>query len=211
MLDPSGVEGRLADLGALLAQRGAHIEIVVVGGAALLLRGDIVRLTGDVDVLAVAAGGRPEYPDPLPMVLQEAARTVAANYGLGDDWLNAVAARGWGRSWPDGLPEGLIADADWRTFGGLRVGVASRGALVALKVHAVVDRSRASAFDDDGRVTEVDLSPADARRHLADLLALSPSDEDLRAARVWVAEQDTSPDLPVFLDAIDRHVRDARR
>ena len=195
----------------MLAQRGVRVEIVVVGGAALLLRGDVARLTGDVDVLAIAAGGHPIYPDPLPAVLRESAHTVAENYGLDDDWLNAVVARSWDQTWPKGLPDGLVADADWRTYGGLRVGIASRSALLALKVHAIVDRSRASAFDADGRVTAVDLSPADARRHLADLVALAPSDAELRSAREWVAEQDGSPDLATFLDAIDRHVQDARR
>lgn len=211
-LSESDIEARLADVGAVLSEQGHAVAIVVVGGAALLLRGEANRVaTGDVDVLAAVDGQALVLPVPLPADLQEAVRVVAEGYGLSDDWMNAVVARNWAHRWPAGLPGDLLRDADWRTYGGLRVGLAGRSALIPLKVHAVVDQSRVSAFDSEGRVTRVDLSPSEARRHLGDLVALAPSDDELRRARVWVAEQDGSPQLSVFLDTIENHVRDARR
>ncbi len=58
-------------------------EIVVAGGAALLLLG-FERATLDVDVL---------FPRVLPPDVAEAARVVARGRGLGADWLNTGVAR----------------------------------------------------------------------------------------------------------------------
>lgn len=41
----------LSALGEVLASRGSHYELVLVGGGNLLLRGVINRTTRDVDVL----------------------------------------------------------------------------------------------------------------------------------------------------------------
>ena len=46
----------LRSLGTTLADRGLRYHVAVVGGAALLLRDDHDRSTGDVDVAAVAEG-----------------------------------------------------------------------------------------------------------------------------------------------------------
>lgn len=209
---PTELEGRLADVGAVLAERDEQIEIVVVGGAAMLLRGEAVRLTtGDVDVLAAVDDAHLVFPYPLPEPLAEAVREVAESYGLSDDWMNATVASNWSHRWPEGLPYDLLGDVERRTYGGLTVALAGRSVLIPLKVHAVVDRARAVAFDAAGLVTAVDLSPTEAVRHLGDLVALAPSDGELAAARRWVGDQDTSPHLSAFLDAIERHVLAARR
>lgn len=210
-LNATSLSQRLAEVGAILENQGTPFTIIVVGGASLLLRGETDRVaTGDVDILAAVNEEGFVFPFPLPLDLQIAVQEVADGYALSDDWMNAVVARSWAHSWPEGLPTALLSDVEWRTYGGLRVGLAGRSVLIPLKVHAVVDRSRVSGFDPEGRVATVDLSPSAARRHLQDLVAMQPTEEELETARTWVKTQDGSPQLDVFLDTITAHVRDAR-
>jgi hypothetical protein len=211
MLSSSLLPQLLAAVGDVLREREATVDLFVVGGAAMLLRGDATRLmTMDVDVLARVEGGSLLLPIPFPPDLQHAIDLVADGYGLDPDWMNAVVASNWRERWPQGLPADLLGDAERRTFGGLTVTVAGSSALVPLKLHAVVDRARAVSFDLDGRVLEVDLSPPDARRHLDDLVSLAPNDDELDGAASWVRTQDTSPDISPFLTAAIRHVRSHR-
>jgi hypothetical protein len=206
------LERLLAAVGDLLAEHGGEVEILIVGGAALLLRGETDRVaTVDVDVLAVIEGDAAVFPVPFPARLRRAVEAVAASYGLAADWMNAVVAQSWAHRWPEGLPPALRADGERRTYGGLTVELAGRAALIPLKLHAVVDRARAAAFDAEGYVTDVDFSPPDAQRHLRDLVALRPTDAELRSAAAWVQEQEASPHLGAFLRAVDTHVRSARR
>ena len=46
-------EKSLALLGTLLAGQNERVGIVIIGGSALLLRGDITRATQDVDIIAL--------------------------------------------------------------------------------------------------------------------------------------------------------------
>jgi hypothetical protein len=73
------IEHALRALGDLLAADGQRIGVVLLGGAALNLLGVIERVTRDVDVLALAHGGRESRltrPDPLPPFLTAAAARV---------------------------------------------------------------------------------------------------------------------------------------
>ena len=210
-LTSRGIEDRLEEVGALLREGGTPTTILVVGGAALLLHGAAHRLTtGDIDVLAALESGTLVCPYPLPAPLAEAAREVAMAHDLPPDWINAIVARSWSHRWPEGLPPDLVSDAEWRVYGGLTVGLAGRSALIPLKIHAVADRARARGFSPEGHISGVDFSPPEAQRHLRDLVALAPTDDELREARAWIFNQDTSPHLITFLDAIERHVREHR-
>ena len=72
----------LDTLGAVLRDRSATFEVVVVGGAAMLLHAD-VRPTQDVDAIAVGDGAGPPRPvHELPSELALAAVDVAAVLGL---------------------------------------------------------------------------------------------------------------------------------
>ncbi len=211
MLTSALLRDALDGVGAVLAEQGEAISLVVVGGAALFLTEHHHRTTTvDVDVLAQIKDGRLVDPGPLPARLREAAAQMARLYGLPDDWLNAVVARSWAHRWPPDMPADPLADAQRFDFGSLTVYAAGRRTLIPLKLHAAVDRARAVRFDADGRVAEVSLGTADTQRHLGDLVALAPTDDELADAAVWVRTQDPSPALPVFLDAVARHVRDAR-
>jgi Nucleotidyltransferase of unknown function (DUF6036) len=165
--------------------------IVVVGGAALALAGHVGRTTQDVDVYArVEQRGTASLvlsAQPLPPSLARAAATVARDFGMPADWMNSVVS-------PAHLvdpPDALLEDLAWRRFGALRVGVAGRRTLIALKLHAVVDRDRDSV-------------------HLQDLRALRPSDAELASARAWVVRQDRGPQFPQLVDEVIGHVRTIR-
>ncbi|HEX8829936.1 MAG TPA: hypothetical protein VF705_02165 [Longimicrobium sp.] len=179
----------LAAVGALLAADGAHVAIVVVGGASLNLLGLIGRTTQDVDVIARAvpapgtAGGLVP-PDPLPPVLVRAVARVARDFALPDDWINTVVAK----QWSQGLPPWLADDLEWRRYGGLDVGLAGRRTLIALKLFAAVDQSPRSV-------------------HAQDLGALAPTDTELEDAAAWVVTQDASPEFPRLVQEMTEHVR----
>lgn len=156
----------------------------------------ISRATGDVDVIArceITADGQVEVadPDPLPAALQTAVARVARDFGLPDDWLNAVVGRQW-RQKPVSLPPGLAEELSWYTLGGLHIGVAGRRALIALKLYAAVDSGPESV-------------------HTQDLLALAPTDSELLEASEWVRAQDASPEFGGILDQVVAHVQSRRR
>lgn len=190
---PDGIRDALSLVGELLQARGLQFRIVVIGGAAMNLQDYVARATTDVDILAFAdpAGDktlRLRPPDePLPAALGQAAATVAADLGLDPEWLNAVAAL----QWRTGLPPNLESRVHWTDYGGLQVGLADRYDLIFLKLYAAVDGG-----------------PGDV--HVQDLLALTPSDEELDAAAAWVREQDPTPAIADFLTQVIRHVRSNR-
>jgi hypothetical protein len=190
-LDPDDLRARLAAVGEHLAAGGERLAIVVVGGAALSLGGHLRRTTEDVDVYARAAD--PDHPatfvtaQPLPAALAEAAAKVARDFDMPADWLNAIVSP---RVLAD-LPAGFAAEMRWLSFGALRVGVAGRSTLIALKLHAAADRDHDSV-------------------HVQDLLALRPSDAELAAARAWVVRQDIGPGFPRLVDDVVAHIRRLR-
>lgn len=190
---PEGIRRALNLVGELLQARGLQFRLVVIGGAAMILQGYVARATTDVDILAFADPGQDKTlrlrpPDePLPVALEQAAATVAEDLGLDPEWLNAVAAL----QWRTGLPPNLESRVHWTDYGGLQVGLADRYDLIFLKLFAAVDGG-----------------PGDV--HVQDLLALSPSDEELDAAAAWVREQDPTPAIADFLTQVIRHVRSNR-
>jgi len=124
----SDIDRALQGVGEILASEGQAFAIVVTGGAALNLLGIVERSTTDVDILAfaqVGAGPARELrrpPEPLPEQLLHAARAVARDMDLGEDWLNA----GPSLQWLAGLPPGLEQRVRWREYSALTVGVVDR-------------------------------------------------------------------------------------
>lgn len=147
MLEGSQLKQALAAVGDLLEAADESVGIVVVGGASLSLLGLVDRTTGDVDVIACVdpvedpqPGDEHPWilvpPAPMPEPLVTAARTVARDFDLPNDWMNAVI----GAQWDLGLPPSLDTDLTWQTYGGLSVGLAGRETLITLKLFAAVDQ-----------------------------------------------------------------------
>jgi len=187
----SDIENALQKVGELLTLQAETYAIVVLGGAALNLLGIVERVTTDVDILAFARqdGGTTarleEPPDPMPEPLARAARTVARDLGLEDDWLNIGPAL----QWRSGLPGGLEGRVHWRQYGpALRVGLVDRYDLIFFKLYAAVDSTGPQSV------------------HYQDLLALQPTSDELDRGRDWVALQDASPEFQRVLEVVVNHV-----
>lgn len=180
-LDQSSLTTALRALGDVLAARGRTSDLVLVGGAALLLRGTVSRPTKDGDIVGERLpDGTIARLDHLPPDLARAAADVARAYALADDWLNLGPA-----SLLDGpLPAGFEERLSPVEFGALRLWVAGREDLLSLKLWAAADRWPAPG------------------RHLADLEALAPTADELRSAAAWTRLRDPSPGYRELLDAL---------
>lgn len=159
----------LRALGEQLAAQGERFTLAVVGGSALLALGLVSRVTRDVDVLAIVDGEEVMSAQPLPAPLVGAARTVARDFGLSEDWLNPGPT-----SLLDlGLPEGFFERAQHRHYGpGLEILFASRVDQIHLKLYATVDQG--------------------AGKHFNDLQALAPTERELLDAASWSQTHDSS-------------------
>jgi len=196
-MDPETAHGSphvaLDALGELLEGRGLRYELILVGGASLLLRGLITRPTKDVDVLgARTAAGAVVRLDALPQPLALAAADIGLAFGLAPDWLNLGPA-----SLLDlGLPEGFEDRLDPLRHGGLVTWIAGRFDLVCFKLYAAADRWPSRD------------------RHLDDLAALAPTAGELVRAARWTQTHDPSPafaqNLAAVLAAMGVEVPDAR-
>jgi len=188
-LNSGTIEELLTALGSHLSEEGTSAGIVVVGGSSLAIMGWVERTTQDIDVIAQAtmAGDTWELsdPDPLPEPLLAAVARVARDYGLPDDWLNTTI----GAQWNSGLPPGFLEEIEWRRYGALDVGFAGRGGLIALKLFAAVDQGPGSV-------------------HLQDLLALGPTDSELKQAGDWVSIQDAAEGFSTLVREVIAHVLD---
>jgi hypothetical protein len=170
-------------LGALADQLqalGSHVEIVVIGGSALTALGLVRRATRDVDLLAIAENGELRLAEPLPQALLAARATVAADFGLAEDWLNPgpTDLLKWG------LPEAFMSRVVTRYYGtALVVHFASRFDQIHFKLFAMVDQG--------------------GGRHETDLRALNPTQGELIAAARWSITQDPSTGYrSVLVDAL---------
>jgi hypothetical protein len=171
------LEVALTALGDLLAARGFHYEVVLVGGGNLILRGLIPRpTTKDLDILGVRTSDGVAPIRPMPEPLRDAVTDVGRAFGLADDWLNAG---------PDslldlGLPNGFVERLERRDFGGLVAWLASWFDMVCFKLYAAVDQGLRS-------------------RHFQDLRDLEPGRDDLLAAAHCAMGHDPSPGFRTLL------------
>lgn len=182
-IDSAGAtEDLLRALGDQLAAHGERYILAVVGGSALLALGFISRATRDIDVLAIVEDRQLVSAQPLPVALLDAAHIVARDFGLSDDWVNPGPT-----SLLDlGLPEGFYERAQHRAYGpGLEVLFASRVDQIHLKLYATVDQG--------------------AGKHLDDLEALQPTDQELLDAARWSRSHDPSEGYRSVLQRVLAH------
>lgn len=182
MMDPSTMDRALELLGKTLQARQVRLELVVIGGGALMLEGIIQRPSDDLDVVARREGDAWVSAEPFPEPVQRAVREVGQALGLSvaptheKDWLNAgpdvLRRRGM-------LPAGFFERLSTRSFDALTVHVASRIDLIHLKLLAATAADR-------GRRTHVDVQ---------DLKQLAPSREELLSAARWVRDLDGRLDV----------------
>ncbi len=185
------LETALAALGELLATRGLHYELVLVGGGNLILRDFIRRpTTKDLDILGAKTPDGIDLIRPMPEPLRDAVLDVGRAFGLADDWLNTG---------PDsllelGLPDGFLKRLERRDYGGLVAWLAGWFDMVCFKLYAAVDQGPRS-------------------RHFQDLGDLKPNRGDLLSAAQWAMSHDPSPGfrrlLVETLRALDMEDADA--
>lgn len=125
-------------------------------------------------------------PEPIPSSLADAARTVARDLGLAEDWLNT----GPSLQWRAGLPSGLERRVHWRRYSTLWVGLVDRYDLTFFKLFAAADSG----------------SPRSV--HYRDLIALQPTAKELSEAAEWVGTQDASSEFATILEQVLRHARE---
>lgn len=119
------LESALSLLAKTLASHGESAEIVLAGGAWMVLILGNRDVTQDIDA----------YIAPPTGVVQSAARTVAEELGLPPDWINDGVK---------GFFYGTPPQTIWREYPGLRVYAVTPDYLLALKVYA----ARITDYDD---------------------------------------------------------------
>ena len=175
------LERILSALGAVLEARGLRYEVVLVGGANLLLRGVIARPTKDGDLIGQRLDtGAVIAMRELPPALVRAVGDVATAYGLAPDWLNVGP-----QSLIDlGLPAGFASRLTCRRFGALGIWSAGVYDMICFKLYAAADHWPTRD------------------RHIADLRALEPTPAQLVSAAAWARTQDPSAGFRGLLVAV---------
>ena len=119
MLDRERIVALLGELGGRLNSRGLEADLYVVGGTAMALAYDRLRVTRDIDAVG----------EPRAAIEAEAREMAAIHRDLPADWLSA-------RVMPL-LPRSFDADRiEALAWPGLTVNVASPRRLLAMKVRA---------------------------------------------------------------------------
>jgi len=148
------------------------VEIVVCGGAALILTGLVPRTTKDVDVVALSTSEVLRSPDPLPDDLLRAVAEAAEDMGVSERWLNNGPSSGDGGLFQMGLPDGLAERMCNRKYGPiLTVHLIDRLDQIYFKLYAAADRGG---------------------YHIEDLLALEPAPDEIKGAALWAMSHDVS-------------------
>jgi len=175
------LENALRALGDVLEARALAFDLVLIGGAVLVLTDVAQRPTDDLDVVALVRASKWTKSKPLPEALVQAVRDVADALDLpreprdDKDWLNP----GPSVLFELGLPEGFKERVEVRRFGPLTIRIAGRQDLVTLKLWAATDTRRGSR-----RVVDIE-----------DLAKLRPTDRELEIATQWCADKDGRDDF----------------
>jgi hypothetical protein len=125
--------------------------------------------------------------EPFPELLRRAIHTVARDFGLPEDWMNAEV----GAQWVQGLPPWIVNDITWRAYGNLDVGLVGRRTLIALKLFAAVDSGPGSV-------------------HVQDLFALAATEAEIEESQHWVMTQDAYAGFTSMIGQVIEHVRRER-
>ena len=150
-MESGDILSHLARLGDIL-QFSEPVEIVLIGGAAGILTGQFSagRVTRDCDVIRYV-------PNDAQEAVLVAARQVARENGLPEDWLNSKAMT------LDILPDGWhVRKVPVGTFGQLHVVALSRQDLLATKFYAAFPRD------------------------VEDITAMAPTPKELRLVRTYL-------------------------
>jgi len=179
------VENILAALGEQIEKITKDtFELLVCGGSALNILGFIERATKDVDVLAYVKRDKEGKfqlikADPLNPELITAAKKVARDFNLPDDWLNTGPASAVDL----GLPNGFMDRVTTRVFGNkLAVHFLGHYDQIHFKLYAAVDQG--------------------AGKHLDDLLSLNPTADVIERAARWTMTHDVSEGFKQNLKAL---------
>ncbi len=179
-LAPQTLQEALSALAGFLEADGAAPEsLVVIGGSALITLGFVSRTTQDVDIMAGVDPVR-GLVDPRPMseALKDAADKVARELQLTPQWLNTGPAD----QVLAGLPEGFLSRLTRHDYGPcLTIFLPDRFDLIHLKLFAIMDQGPG--------------------RHVHDLQALQPTEDELLLAARWVLTQDAGEVFPQIVQS----------
>lgn len=168
-MNSNALNEALEILGSYLMDKGLKYEVVAIGGGALLLLGNIIRPTKDLDIVALIDDNELISARPLPNQLLAAIREVGSALKLPENWINSAPAD----LWKMGLPNGFQDRLEPLHFGGLTLYCASRFDQICFKLYASADHDRSS-------------------KHFEDLKRLNPNSEELKKAVVWCKTHDVS-------------------
>jgi hypothetical protein len=178
----SQIDAVLSALAEQLEREGVmRLSLLVCGGAALNMLGFVHRTTRDVDIVAEIVtdedgGITLRSVEPLPSALSLAALRVQRDFNLPDGWLNA----GPTSILRFGLPAGLMDRVVPRNYGkSLVVNYLGRYDQIHFKLYAVADQGPS--------------------KHLDDLLALKPTEEEMESASLWCITHDPSEAFLIVL------------
>ena len=174
-IEPDTLDQALHALSAFLEADHADPErLVVIGGSALIALGIVSRTTKDMDIMAGVDPWRGLVdPRPLSQALLRAAGKVAQELQLDPHWLNTGPAD----QIQAGLPVGFLSRLTRRDYGPyLTIFYPDRFDLIHLKLFAVIDQG--------------------AGRHVSDLKALQPTEDELILSARWVLTQDAGEVFP---------------
>jgi len=163
-------EKLLSRLGEQLELQGSQeINLVVCGGSALNVTGLVSRTTKDVDVLGQLENNK-VVKDKLPEVFWNAAKVLQDEFDLEENWINDEPSPMVEGGLPEGLEERLLI----KHYGSkLTVGFIGRLDQIHFKLWASADRDPNSY-------------------HVQDLIALEPTNEEIKRAAQWCLEKDPS-------------------
>ena len=187
--DKKEIERILTALGEQLDAINALIpELVICGGSALNVLGLVRRATKDVDVVAFTetsseGNATLKKAEPFPQELEQAAKKVARDFNLPENWLNP----GPTSAVDFGLPDGLMDRVETRQFGrSLTVHFLSRYDQICFKLYAAVDQG--------------------IGKHYNDLLLLEPDIKELENAARWSMTHDVSEGYRQNVKDLLRHI-----
>ncbi len=164
-----------------------RFNLVICGGTSLIATRLVERTTKDVDVVAlIDEHGVLVDPEPMPESLLKEVKTVAADLGLDENWLNNGPSKGDGGLFRSGLPEGFAVRLIKHEVGSkLTLYFIGRLDQIHFKLFASVDRF--------------------GGYHTNDLMQLNPTDEEILMAAKWSMTQDPSEGYKMVLKKFLEH------